>query len=90
MGPATTALRPQLASGALKVRLAGVLRKSQIVRTPQLEDSISDFSSRGTHGPTVKPDVAAPGESITSVAYDLVAPPSTCTRSRPARWTSSP
>lgn len=87
MGPATTALRPQLASGALKVRLAGVLRKSQIVRTPQLEDSISDFSS---HGPTVKPDVAAPGESITSVAYDLVAPPSTCTRSRPARWTSSP
>lgn len=62
--PATAVLRPQL--GAATVRLAGVLRKSQTVRDPSIEDSISDFSARGSRGPTVKPDVAAPGESITS------------------------
>ncbi len=69
-GPATAALRPQLAAQTgvqPRVRFAGALRKSQTVRSPQIEDTISDFSARGSRGPTVKPDVAAPGESIASV-----------------------
>jgi len=64
-GPATAALRPQLAAQP-RVRFAGALRKSQVVRSPQIEDTISDFSARGSRGPVVKPDVAAPGESIAS------------------------
>ncbi|MDT7615036.1 MAG: hypothetical protein QOF00_2483 [Pseudonocardiales bacterium] len=62
--PATAALRPHV--GEARVRLAGALRKTQQVSVSSIEDSISDFSSRGMRGPTVKPDVAAPGESITS------------------------
>ena len=65
-GPATEALRPALAAGTLSVRLAGALRESQQVSVPAIEDTPSAFTSRGVHGPTVKPDVAGPGESITS------------------------
>jgi subtilisin family serine protease len=65
-GAATAALRPALAGGGLKVRLAGTLRDAQELDVPQIEDTPSDFTSRGVRGPTVKPDVAAPGESITS------------------------
>ncbi|WP_308282908.1 S8 family serine peptidase [Pseudonocardia nigra] len=67
-GPATAALRPALAAGALRVRLAGELRGSQQITVPELEDTVSAFTSRGVRGPTVKPDVAGPGETITSAA----------------------
>jgi subtilisin family serine protease len=63
---ATTALRPVLASGGLQVRMAGDLRDTMQLRVPEIEDTPSTFTSRGVRGPTVKPDVAAPGESITS------------------------
>ncbi|MFC4946385.1 S8 family serine peptidase [Pseudonocardia sp. GCM10023141] len=65
---ATAAVAPALAGGQLQVRLAGALAKSQQIQIPAIEDTPSTFSSRGVRGPTVKPDVAAPGESITSVA----------------------
>jgi subtilisin family serine protease len=64
-GAATAALRPALAAG-LRVRLAGALRDTQQLDVPAIEDTPSEFTSRGVRGPTVKPDVAAPGESITS------------------------
>jgi subtilisin family serine protease len=65
-GPSTAALRPALAGGELRVRFAGELRGSQQVSVPEIEDTPSEFTSRGVRGPTVKPDVAGPGESITS------------------------
>ena len=64
---ATAALAPVLDSG-LQVRMAGSLQRSQQIKVPEIEDTLSTFSARGVRGPTVKPDVAAPGESITSVA----------------------
>ncbi|OLT23025.1 hypothetical protein BJF78_32465 [Pseudonocardia sp. CNS-139] len=67
-GAATAALRPALAAG-LRVRLAGDLRDSEQLDLPQIEDTPSDFTARGVRGPAVKPDVAAPGESITSARF---------------------
>lgn len=67
-GPATAALRPQLAAGGLQVRLAGELQGSVKISVPQIEDTPSTFTARGLRGPTVKPDVAGPGDSITSAA----------------------
>ena len=64
-GPTTATLRPLLAGG-LKVRMAGALVASRPVVLPELADTLSDFSARGLHGPVVKPDVAAPGDTITS------------------------
>ncbi|MGH3797915.1 MAG: S8 family serine peptidase [Pseudonocardiaceae bacterium] len=62
----TAALRPALAAGTLHVRLAGVLRTSVPTYYPKLTDTLSDFSSRGVRSPDVKPDVTAPGDTITS------------------------
>lgn len=64
----TDKLAPALATGQLQVRMAGALSQTLEVQNPDIADTPSDFSSRGVRGPTVKPDVAAPGESITSVA----------------------
>ncbi|MEU4741876.1 S8 family serine peptidase [Actinosynnema sp. NPDC023658] len=66
-GSATAALRPVLASGALVVRQAGVLRTSLPTYDPSITDTPSSFTSRGVRGPVVKPDVAAPGDTIASV-----------------------
>ena len=65
-GTDTAALRPALQAGTLTVRLAGVLRTSVRTDDPAIVDTPSTFTSRGVRGPAVKPDVAAPGDTIAS------------------------
>ncbi|MDQ3989331.1 MAG: S8 family serine peptidase, partial [Actinomycetota bacterium] len=65
-GTDTAALRPALQAGTLTVRLAGVLRISVRTYDPAIVDTPSTFTSRGVRGPVVKPDVAAPGDTIAS------------------------
>ena len=62
----TDALRPALATGTLQLRLAGSLRDAAHDVDPSLTDTPSSFTSRGVRGPALKPDVAAPGDTITS------------------------
>ncbi len=64
----TTALRPALNAGTLVVRMAVPHPHTFPPGDPAIEDQISDFSSRGTRTPGVKPDVTAPGSSIVSTA----------------------
>ncbi|GGP47097.1 S8 family peptidase [Saccharothrix coeruleofusca] len=63
---ATAALRPALTAGTLVVRQAGELRTSLPTYDQSITDTPSTFTSRGVRGPAVKPDVAAPGDSIAS------------------------
>jgi subtilisin family serine protease len=63
---ATGQLRPALTAGTLRVRLAGSLRSAVPTYDPALDDTPSTFTSRGVRGPAVKPDVAAPGDTIAS------------------------
>jgi subtilisin family serine protease len=65
-GTVTEQLRPALDAGTLRVRQAGELRASFKTFDPNIEDTESSFSSRGTRTPVVKPDVAAPGDTIVS------------------------
>ncbi|HEY3262213.1 MAG TPA: S8 family serine peptidase, partial [Pseudonocardiaceae bacterium] len=76
-GSATAALRPALNAGTLQVRQAGALRTSLKTFNTAIEDTPSSFTSRGVRGSvrgsvtggvggSVKPDVAAPGDTITS------------------------
>ncbi|MFJ6672280.1 S8 family serine peptidase [Actinosynnema sp. NPDC091369] len=65
-GSATAALRPVLAAGTLTVRQAGSLRTSLPTYDQSISDTPSSFTSRGVRGPVVKPDVAAPGDTIAS------------------------
>ncbi len=65
-GPDTAALRPALEAGALQVRLTGTLRASVNTNYPDIADTPSLFTSRAVRGPTVKPDVSAPGDTIAS------------------------
>lgn len=65
-GPATTQVRPALDAGTLVIRQAGVLRTSIDTFDPTITDTPSAFTARGTRTPGVKPDVAAPGDTITS------------------------
>ncbi|MGH3887769.1 MAG: S8 family peptidase [Pseudonocardiaceae bacterium] len=65
-GPDTAALRPAVAAGTLAVRLAGQLRTSVPTDDPRITDTPSEFSSRDVRGPALKPDVAAPGDTIAS------------------------
>jgi subtilisin family serine protease len=65
-GPDTAALRPSLQAGTLVVRLAGKLRTSVHTDDPRITDTVSEFSSRDVRGPALKPDVAAPGDTIAS------------------------
>jgi subtilisin family serine protease len=67
-GPSTAALRPALGAGTLQVHLDGTLAGTDQREVPEIADTISESSARGTHGPDVKPDVAAPGETIVSAA----------------------
>ena len=64
----TDRLRPALRAGTLDVTFDGSLAQSIKSVTPAISDTLSTFSSRGTHGSlgVVKPDVAAPGDTITS------------------------
>ena len=65
-GSATAALRPALDAGTLVVRQAGSLRTSLPTYDNGISDTPSSFTSRGVRGPAVKPDVAAPGDTIAS------------------------
>ncbi|MGH3776672.1 MAG: S8 family peptidase [Pseudonocardiaceae bacterium] len=65
-GPGTATLRPAVAAGTLRVRLAGKLRSSVHTDDPRITDTPSEFSSRDVRGPALKPDVAAPGDTIAS------------------------
>ena len=65
-GSATNALRPAMAAGTLKVRMAGELAASLKSTDPAIEDTTSSFTSRGTRSPVVRPDIAAPGDTIVS------------------------
>ncbi|SDN36340.1 S8 family serine peptidase [Allokutzneria albata] len=61
---ASEQLRPAL--GQLSVRLRGSLRGSTPNVEPRIADTVTPSSSRGGRGPAVKPDVAAPGDTISS------------------------
>lgn len=70
---ATAQLQPALDAGTLQVTFDGSLALSQDDVDPSITDLVSSFSSRGTHGSlgVVKPDVAAPGDSIVSIGVGL-------------------
>jgi subtilisin family serine protease len=63
---ATKPLLPALRAGTLQVRLVGAKRASLKTMSPDINDTPSTFTSRGVRGPVVKPDVAAPGDTIAS------------------------
>ncbi|UOZ10650.1 S8 family serine peptidase [Amycolatopsis sp. WQ 127309] len=65
-GSATAPLRASLTAGTLQVRLYGTGRASIQTYDKKIVDTPSSFTSRGTRGPALKPDVAAPGDTITS------------------------
>ncbi|MFI9454088.1 S8 family serine peptidase [Amycolatopsis sp. NPDC052450] len=65
-GGATASVRPALAAGTLQVRMTGKGRVSVPTTDQSIVDTPSSFTSRGGRGPAVKPDVAAPGDSISS------------------------
>lgn len=89
----------------LKVTFDGSLQATIKDVTPSISDTISSFSSRGTHGSigVVKPDVAAPGDTIasagmgtgnnvlvisgTSMASPLVAGVAALVKSKHPTWT---
>ena len=64
----TDKLRPAVNAGTLNVTFDGSLQATIADRTPSIVDTISSFTSRGVHGSrgVVKPDVAAPGDTIAS------------------------
>lgn len=64
-GPSTAVLR---GAGPVRVHLDGTLAGTVATRVPGIADTVSESSARGTRGPGVKPDVAAPGETIVSAA----------------------
>ncbi|WP_207310700.1 S8 family serine peptidase [Lentzea alba] len=67
-GDATNQVRPLLDAGTLNVRMAGVLRTTVPTYDQSISDTPSSFTSRGTRGQSIKPDVAAPGDTISSTA----------------------
>ncbi len=64
----TEKLRPAATAGTLKVTFDGRLQATIRDIDESISDTLSDFSSRGVHGSTgvVKPDVAAPGDTVAS------------------------
>ncbi|MCE7007842.1 S8 family serine peptidase [Kibdelosporangium philippinense] len=63
---ATKPLLPALEAGTLMVRMLGSKRGAYKSNSPEINDTPSTFTSRGVRGPAVKPDVAAPGDTISS------------------------
>jgi len=65
----TGRLRGAAEAGTLRVTFDGALRGTIPDVTESIADTISSFTSRGVHGSlgVVKPDVSAPGDTITSV-----------------------
>ncbi len=64
----TDKLRPPAEAGTLQVTFDGALQATIKDITESITDTLSNFSSRGVHGSLagVKPDVAAPGDTIAS------------------------
>jgi hypothetical protein len=65
-GSVTDQLRPAMEAGTLVVRMAEELLASLETTDPAIEDTPSSFTSRGTRSLGVKPDIAAPGDTIVS------------------------
>ncbi|WP_027946243.1 S8 family serine peptidase [Amycolatopsis taiwanensis] len=65
-GSATAQMRPALDAGTLAVRLYGDGRTNLQTNDKSLVDTPSSFTSRGVRGPALKPDVSAPGDTISS------------------------
>ncbi len=67
---ATKKLQPAVDAGTLNVTFTKDLLNAIKDVDPAITDTVSSFTSRGTHGSlgVVKPDVAAPGDSIASAA----------------------
>jgi len=61
-------LRPALDAGTLNVTFDSSLAASVKSITPGISDTVSSFSSRGSHGSVgvVKPDLTAPGDTVAS------------------------
>ncbi len=66
----TAALLPAIQAGGLVAHIGPSLANAAFVTDPSLADTLNSSSSRGVHGSLgiVKPDVAAPGTLISSVA----------------------
>jgi len=66
----TDALLPEIVAGTLTVHLGPSLAGRAFTRDDTLGDTLNSSSARGVHGSLgiVKPDVAAPGTSISSAA----------------------
>ncbi len=66
----TDALLPAIQAGGVVVHLGPSLANAAFATDPALADTLNSGSSRGVHGSlgVVKPDVAAPGTLISSVA----------------------
>ena len=64
----TVALAPAAVAGTLEITFSGSLARSLPEYDDSLTDTISTFTSRDSHGSlgVVKPDVAAPGDTIAS------------------------
>ena len=64
----TDKLRPSAEAGTLQVTFDGALQATIKDVNDAITDTLSSFSSRGVHGSigVVKPDVAAPGDTIAS------------------------
>lgn len=68
-GADTQRLRPAMEAGTLRIELRSDLLRTIDHSDPSRVDTIASFTSRGTHGSiddVLKPDVAAPGVTITS------------------------
>ncbi|MEE6281729.1 S8 family serine peptidase [Georgenia sunbinii] len=66
----TDLLLPEIEAGTLEVRVGPSYTGAEFVADPTVADTLNPGSSRGAHGSlgVVKPDVAAPGTSISSAA----------------------
>ncbi|GAA2001396.1 S8 family serine peptidase [Nakamurella flavida] len=64
----TAALAPAAVAGTLQITFSGELARSLPTYDDSITDTISSFTSRSSHGSlgVVKPDVAAPGDTIAS------------------------
>ncbi|QJW35763.1 S8 family peptidase [Cellulosimicrobium protaetiae] len=69
-GPSHDALRPAIEAGEVTMTIGPSLALSSFVSIPEIGDTLNSGSSRGVHGSLgiAKPDVAAPGTGIASVA----------------------
>ncbi|QDW61228.1 S8 family serine peptidase [Oerskovia sp. KBS0722] len=76
-GPSHDALRPAIEAGGVVLTLGPSLANSSFVEIPAIGDTLNAGSSRGVHGSlgVVKPDVAAPGTGISSVASGRLTQP---------------